>query len=169
MARPAFVHISCYLYCSVVICVVLCIVLLVCKCVLPPGDNPTAVNKYISISLSVTNKPNTCIRAVAWSNWRNTQKKKAVTVKVRGEVLKGCHPINLLFGLDKRRTVVPFQTLPFPKIFHENCHHNKVLWAITEQKSPTFPPLRTFSNLLDSSLTLRRLMSYIWSTHSWCF
>jgi len=37
-------HISCYLRCSVVICVVLCIV---CKCVLPPGDNPIAVNKYI--------------------------------------------------------------------------------------------------------------------------
>jgi len=34
----------CYLCCSVIICVVLCIV---CKCVLPPGDNPTAVNKYI--------------------------------------------------------------------------------------------------------------------------
>jgi hypothetical protein len=36
----------------VVICVVrllfvLFYVLLVCKCVLPPGDNPTAVNKYI--------------------------------------------------------------------------------------------------------------------------
>jgi len=29
---------------SVVICVVLCIV---CRCVLPPGDNPVAVNKYI--------------------------------------------------------------------------------------------------------------------------
>ena len=37
----------------VVICVVrllfvLFYVLFVCKCVLPPGDNPTAVNKYIS-------------------------------------------------------------------------------------------------------------------------
>jgi hypothetical protein len=29
----------------VVICVVLCI--FVCKCVVPPGVNPTAVNKYI--------------------------------------------------------------------------------------------------------------------------
>jgi hypothetical protein len=26
-------------------------VLFVCKCVLPPGDNPTAVNKYIIIIL----------------------------------------------------------------------------------------------------------------------
>jgi hypothetical protein len=39
----------------VVICVVrllfvLFYVLFVCKCVLPPGDNPTAVNKYINIS-----------------------------------------------------------------------------------------------------------------------
>jgi hypothetical protein len=38
----------------VVICVVwllfvLFCVLFVCKCVLPPGDNPTAVNKYINI------------------------------------------------------------------------------------------------------------------------
>jgi len=43
----------CYLCCSVVvICVVqllfvLFYVLFVCKCVLPPGDNPIAVNKYI--------------------------------------------------------------------------------------------------------------------------
>ena len=40
----------------VVICVVwllfvLFYVLFVCKCVLPPGDNPAAVNKYISISV----------------------------------------------------------------------------------------------------------------------
>ena len=40
----------------VVICVVrllfvLFYVLFVCKCVLPPGDNPTAVNKYIIISI----------------------------------------------------------------------------------------------------------------------
>ena len=42
-------------------CVVLCIVcfvsfyvLFVCKCVLPPGDNPTAVNKYI-ISYHIIN------------------------------------------------------------------------------------------------------------------
>ena len=39
----------CYLCCSVVICVVLCIFCL-CKCVLPPGDNPVAVNKYIILT-----------------------------------------------------------------------------------------------------------------------
>ena len=33
---------------------VLFYVLFVCKCVLPPGDNPTAVNKYINISNSRT-------------------------------------------------------------------------------------------------------------------
>jgi ABC-type branched-subunit amino acid transport system permease subunit len=44
-ARPALFHIICYLCCSVVI--VLFYVLFVCKCVLPPGDNPIAVNKYI--------------------------------------------------------------------------------------------------------------------------
>jgi len=46
--------VSCYL-CLVVICVVrllfvLFYVLFVCKCVLPPGDNPTAVNIYHIIS-----------------------------------------------------------------------------------------------------------------------
>jgi hypothetical protein len=31
---------------------VLFYILFVCKCVLPPGDNPSAVNKYIIISSS---------------------------------------------------------------------------------------------------------------------
>ena len=44
----------------VVICVVrllfvLFYVLFDCKCLLPPGDNPTAVNKYINISEFVCN------------------------------------------------------------------------------------------------------------------
>jgi hypothetical protein len=49
-------HISLYLCCSdVIISVVRLLfvffyVLFVCKCVLPPGDNPIAVNKYIIIS-----------------------------------------------------------------------------------------------------------------------
>jgi hypothetical protein len=43
-ARPALFHISC---CVVRLLFVLFYVLFVCKCVLPPGDNPTAVNKYI--------------------------------------------------------------------------------------------------------------------------
>jgi hypothetical protein len=53
-ARTALFHISLYLCCSdVIICVVLLLfvlfnVLFVCKCVLPPGDNPIAVNKYIA-------------------------------------------------------------------------------------------------------------------------
>jgi hypothetical protein len=51
--RFALFHISLYLCCSdVIICVVrflfvLFYVLFVCKCVLPPGDNPIAVNTYI--------------------------------------------------------------------------------------------------------------------------
>jgi hypothetical protein len=50
--RTALYHISLYLCCSdVIICVVrlfvLFYVVFVCKCVLPPGDNPIAVNKYI--------------------------------------------------------------------------------------------------------------------------
>jgi hypothetical protein len=57
-ARSALFQISCYLFFSVVICAVLLLfmllyVLFVCKCVLlPPADNPIAVNKYI-ISLSL--------------------------------------------------------------------------------------------------------------------
>jgi hypothetical protein len=50
--RTALNHVSLYLCCSdVIICVVrlfgLFYVLFLCKCVLPPGDNPIAVNKYI--------------------------------------------------------------------------------------------------------------------------
>jgi len=36
--------------CVVRLLFVLFYVLFVCKCALPPGDNPTAVNKYIKIS-----------------------------------------------------------------------------------------------------------------------
>ena len=41
------------LKCCVVVCIVCFVfyVLFVCKCVLPPGDNPIAVNKYINISM----------------------------------------------------------------------------------------------------------------------
>jgi hypothetical protein len=42
-----YVGLRVILGCSVVI--VLFCVLFVCKCVLPPGDNPIAVNKYINI------------------------------------------------------------------------------------------------------------------------
>ena len=52
VALLLFALFCCYLCCSVVICVVLLLfvflyVLSVCNCVLPPGDNPTAVHKYI--------------------------------------------------------------------------------------------------------------------------
>jgi len=40
-ARLALFHMSCYF--------VLFYVLFVCKCVLPPGENPIAVKKYIDI------------------------------------------------------------------------------------------------------------------------
>jgi len=55
VARLLFVLFSCYLCFSIVICVarllfVLFYVLFVCKCVLPPGDNSIAVNKYIILS-----------------------------------------------------------------------------------------------------------------------
>jgi hypothetical protein len=54
-ARPALFHIlsfssNCVALC-IFICVVLCIV--VCVGVLPPGDNPIAVNKIIIISLRI--------------------------------------------------------------------------------------------------------------------
>jgi hypothetical protein len=50
-AQPALFQIS-YLCCYVVICVVLCIVRVeMCTVLLPPGDNPIAVNKYIISSI----------------------------------------------------------------------------------------------------------------------
>jgi hypothetical protein len=56
----------------VVICVVrllfvLFYVLFVCKCVLPPGDNPTVVDKYININkllFSFFGNQNICLAAV---------------------------------------------------------------------------------------------------------
>jgi hypothetical protein len=43
-----YVFLLLYMFCSVYsIFIVLFLVLFVCKCVLPPGDNPIAVNKYI--------------------------------------------------------------------------------------------------------------------------
>jgi hypothetical protein len=54
VVRLLFVLFGCYYLCcsDVIIFVVrllfvLFCVLFMCKCVLPPGDNPTAVNKYI--------------------------------------------------------------------------------------------------------------------------
>jgi len=40
-------HSSTFVICVVLLLFVLFYVLFVCKCVLPPGDNPIAVNKYI--------------------------------------------------------------------------------------------------------------------------
>jgi len=48
-ARPALFHILVCI-CVVRLLFVLFYVLFVCKCVLPPGDNPIAVNKYINVS-----------------------------------------------------------------------------------------------------------------------
>jgi len=42
-----------FVICVVRLLFVLFYVLFVCKCILPPGDNPTAVNKYININFSV--------------------------------------------------------------------------------------------------------------------
>ena len=42
-ARPALFQNCCVVVC--IVCFVLFYVLFVCKCVLPPGDNPIAVNK----------------------------------------------------------------------------------------------------------------------------
>jgi len=44
-------HISCI--CVVLLLFVLFYVLFVCNCVLPPGDNPIAVNKYIDININM--------------------------------------------------------------------------------------------------------------------
>jgi hypothetical protein len=46
--------------CAVLLLFVLFCVLFVCKCVLPPGDNPIAVNKYMNINIT----PSLCHRVV---------------------------------------------------------------------------------------------------------
>jgi len=55
----------------------------------------------------------------------------------------------------QRRNRGSISDTPVSTVFLENCHQNKVLREITEQKSPTFHCLRTFSNLLDSNLISR--------------
>jgi hypothetical protein len=40
-----------FVICVVLLLIVMFCVLFVCKCVLPPGANPTAVDKYINISI----------------------------------------------------------------------------------------------------------------------
>ena len=45
-----------FVICVILLLFVLFYVLFVCKCVLPPGDNPTAVNKYIISSNSEQEK-----------------------------------------------------------------------------------------------------------------
>jgi hypothetical protein len=59
-----FVLFVCYLCCSFVICVVQCIVCVyMCTVLLPPGDNPVAVNKYIISLLPLTSS----VSAPIWS------------------------------------------------------------------------------------------------------
>ena len=87
--RLLFVLCGCYLCCSVVICVVrllfmllggyLCFsvvivlfsVLFVCKCVLPPGDNPIAVNKYININIILYNRTDVAFGTFGGWSWRS--------------------------------------------------------------------------------------------------
>ena len=56
---PHSSKICCVVVC--IVCFVLFYVLFVCKCVLPLGDNPIAVNKYI-ISYHVQGRPEICGR-----------------------------------------------------------------------------------------------------------
>jgi hypothetical protein len=46
---------------------VLFYVVFVCKCVLPPGDNPIAVNKYILLS-TMCECACTCLKCVRWAD-----------------------------------------------------------------------------------------------------
>jgi hypothetical protein len=45
----------------VLLLIVMFYVLFMCKCVLPPGVNPIAVDKYISINLGLHNKPKAAV------------------------------------------------------------------------------------------------------------
>ena len=55
-ARPALFQSCCVVLC--IVCFVSFYVLFVCKCVLPSGDNPIAVNKYI-----ISNRSCVCAKA----------------------------------------------------------------------------------------------------------
>jgi hypothetical protein len=47
-----FLFVLLVVICAVWLLFVLFYVLFVCKCVLPPGDNPIAVNKYINFNIN---------------------------------------------------------------------------------------------------------------------
>jgi hypothetical protein len=47
---------------------VLCYVLFVCDCVLPPGDNPIAVNKYNNNNKLVTVTDSTKLQRTEWTD-----------------------------------------------------------------------------------------------------
>ena len=74
--RPALFQNCCVVLC--IVCFVLFYVLFVCKCVLPPGDNPIAVNKYIiyhTSSTSCTKQEEDSCEFVFWrvDIWRHFQ------------------------------------------------------------------------------------------------
>jgi hypothetical protein len=54
----------------VLLLIVMFYVLLMCKCALPPGVNPIAVDKYISININIATPP-VCIQEVDMEslNW----------------------------------------------------------------------------------------------------
>jgi len=79
----------------VVICVrllfVLFCVLFVCKCVLPPGDNPITVNNYINISISISIYSEHTLHCVikVWINSYNYSRQKYQAVN-QGCTSSGC-------------------------------------------------------------------------------
>jgi hypothetical protein len=73
----------------VVICVVpllfvLFYVLFVCKCVLPPGDNPTAVNTYIIITTPIFPDLTPCRWVVKWVAFEGTPASRALCKMIIG-------------------------------------------------------------------------------------
>ena len=78
--------------------------------------------------------------------------KKAVTLKVRGEVLTGCHP-----GIHSKGWTTEESRFVFRHSRFSQCLSWKVSskWSPMSyyRTSPTFHSLRTFPNLLNSSLT----------------
>ena len=65
----------------VTLCIVCFYVLFVCKCVLPPGDNPIAVNKYIIIISSLTNS---ILFRTSWNAGDAKEEKRPVSKHLGG-------------------------------------------------------------------------------------
>ena len=138
---------KCVLYCTVLYCTVLYCTVLYCTVLLPPGVNPIAVNKYI-ISYH-RNKRNETAQQNGGTNVSTWASELEVnTLRTRS------------FKLLKR---------PFPGFLTNFNPLNAELNPICYLLALLAHHFLHVSRIRVKSLSLRLLMSYIWSAYSWCF